>query len=181
MISFTDFAPTFLNAAGVKPTGLMTGRSLLNVFESGRSGRVDPARTAAYSGRERHSHARYDNLGFPTRSIRTKEYLYIRNFAADRWPMGDPDLFADTDESPSKQYILKNRERAEIRPFFSSTTSAKTRAVSRTLRVPERTPRPNAPCAPNSTSTSPRRRIRECSATATYSRVTRGTRRCVRS
>ena len=114
-VSFVDFAPTYLDAAGLKPPGVMTGQTLLPVLESGR---VQPSRRFALSGRERHSHARFDNLGYPSRALRTSEYLYIRNFAPDRWPAGDPEQFADIDASPSKDYVLKNREKAEIRKHF---------------------------------------------------------------
>ena len=118
VVSFLDFAPTFLEAAGVKVPGVMTGRSLLNVLDSNRSGQVDAKRTSAYSGRERHSHARRDNLGYPCRALRTPEYLYIRNFAPDRWPAGDPEGFHDIDNGPSKEYVLGNRQRPEARRFF---------------------------------------------------------------
>ena len=118
IVSFVDFAPTFLEAAGVKIPEVMTGRSLLNVLDSNRSGRVDPKRTSAYSGRERHSHARRDNLGYPTRALRTPDYLYIRNFAPDRWPAGDPEGFHDIDNGPSKEYVLAHRQQPEVRRFF---------------------------------------------------------------
>ncbi|MBI4876862.1 MAG: sulfatase, partial [Acidobacteria bacterium] len=91
LVSFMDFAPTLLEAAGLKPPEIMTGKSFLEVLASGRSGRVDARRTRAFSGRERHSHARRDNLGYPARALRPPEYLYIRNFAPDRWPAGDPE------------------------------------------------------------------------------------------
>lgn len=104
-VSFTDFAPTFLEAAGVSIPVAMTGRSLLPVLEQGRRTAAD----FALSGRERHSHARADNLGYPARALRTSEHLFIRNFAPDRVPAGDPPLFADIDASPSKDYVMKNR------------------------------------------------------------------------
>ncbi len=111
LISFTDFAPTFLDAAGVKPPAVMTGRSFLDVLASGKSGRVDARRASAYSGRERHSHARRDNLGYPTRALRTPDYLYIRNFKPGRWPAGDPEEFYDIDGGPSRDVVLKRRDR----------------------------------------------------------------------
>lgn len=116
LISFTDFAPTFLAAAGLPVPAVMTGRSFLDVLASGRSGRVDTTRTSAFSGRERHSHSRFDNLGYPARAIRTGRYLYIRNFKPDRWPAGDPEGFHDIDDSPTKQYLMANREK-ERRSF----------------------------------------------------------------
>jgi uncharacterized sulfatase len=120
LISFTDFAPTFLEAAGLPVPRVMTGRSFLDVLTSGRSGRVDAQRTWAVSGRERHSHARFDNLGYPTRALRTHEFLYIRNFKPERWPAGDPDRFADIDDGPSKTFMLANRERKDVKPLFEA-------------------------------------------------------------
>lgn len=121
LISFTDFAPTFLEAAGLAPAPAMTGKSFLDVLVSGRSGAVDSSRTRAFSGRERHSHARFDNLGYPARALRTKEYLYIRNFAPERYPAGDPEGYYDIDDSPSKRYLLENRDRPGVRELFALT------------------------------------------------------------
>jgi uncharacterized sulfatase len=115
---FYDFAPTFLEAAGVSIPSVVTGRSLLPVLDTGRSGQVDKARTFALCGRERHSHSRYDNLGYPSRALRTADYLYVRNFKPDRWPAGDPDLFADIDACPTKDYTLQHRERADVQRYF---------------------------------------------------------------
>ena len=53
----------------------MTGRSLLPILRSGKSGQVDPARTSVLSGMERHVVSR------PARAIRTAGFLYIRNLA----------------------------------------------------------------------------------------------------
>jgi uncharacterized sulfatase len=86
-----DLAPTFLEVGGVPPPAEMDGRSLLNVLTSDKSGLVDPSRTWAITGRERHvAAAREGNLPYPQRALRTPDFLYIRNFEPDRWPMGDP-------------------------------------------------------------------------------------------
>ena len=68
--------------------GPLPGRSLMNVLTSEKSGVVDPSRDAAYCARERHSSSRHLSLGYPQRSIRTMQYLYIRNFKPERWPAG---------------------------------------------------------------------------------------------
>lgn len=91
LITLPDLAPTFLEAGGVKPPAVMTGRSLVPLLRSTKSGRVEPARDAVYIGRERHvENARADYMPYPQRAIRTFDYLYIINFRPDRWPMGDP-------------------------------------------------------------------------------------------
>jgi membrane-anchored protein YejM (alkaline phosphatase superfamily) len=54
LVSLTDLAPTFLQLGGVGVPDVMTGRSLLDVLKSDKSGQVDPRRTAVFVGRERH-------------------------------------------------------------------------------------------------------------------------------
>lgn len=133
-VNLMDLAPTFLEAAGEKPPTIMTGRSLMNVLTSTKSGQVDPTRTFVITGRERHvDTAREGNLPYPHRAIRTKEFLYIRNFAPDRWPMGSPAktppdfaalaadtraTFADMDASPTKAWLVEHSKEPEVRPFF---------------------------------------------------------------
>jgi N-sulfoglucosamine sulfohydrolase len=117
-VNFTDFAPTFLEAAGLNPPAATTGRSFLNILTPGRSGRVDPARSATFFGRERHTVGRAERRGYPMRAIRTHEYLYIRNYAPDRWPAGDPEQFSDIDGGPSKRYLLEHRNDRGVKPLF---------------------------------------------------------------
>ena len=69
------------------------------------------------TGRERHSHARADDVGYPARAIRTHEYLYILNLKPDRWPAGDPvpegspiwPGYHDIDNGPTKSFILDHK------------------------------------------------------------------------
>ena len=114
LISFTDIAPTFLEAAGVlKTTGAdfantIPGRSLFDVFSAEGSGMVTTERTRAYMGRERHDMGREGDLGYPVRCIRTPQHLYVRNFALDRWPAGNPETnYTNCDSSPTKTRILE--------------------------------------------------------------------------
>lgn len=91
LVSLTDLAPTFLELGGVAVPDRMTGRSLVEVLKSAKSGQVDSRRTAVFLGRERHvENARADFTPYPQRAIRTHEFLYIINFKPDRWPLGDP-------------------------------------------------------------------------------------------
>lgn len=110
LVGFLDFGPTYLEAAGIARPREMVGRSLLNILASTRQGTVDSTRDHILAGRERHSHARFDNLGYPSRAIRTRQHLYIRNFKPDRWPAGDPELFADIDDGPTKQFMMAHRD-----------------------------------------------------------------------
>ena len=107
LVSFIDFGPTFLEAAGVQAPESMTGRSVLPLLTKAPDAE---ARDFVLTGRERHTHARYDNLGYPARAIRTADYLYIRNFRADRWPAGAPEGYHDIDGSPTKSFMMEHRE-----------------------------------------------------------------------
>jgi uncharacterized sulfatase len=118
-ISHTDFAPTFLEAAGLKPSPEMTGRSLVGLL-SGK----EEKRDRVFLERERHANVRRGDVGYPIRAIRTPEHLYIRNFRPDRWPAGDPELwkavgpFGDIDPGPSKELLLNRRDDPKIKRFF---------------------------------------------------------------
>ena len=112
-VNLSDLAPTFLEAAGVNVPDMMTGRSMMDLFED--SPTMD--RQAAFIAFERHSGARAGGKGYPSRAIRTKDYLYIYNFVPDRWPAGSPDPevcnrlipFGEYDNSPTKAYMVENR------------------------------------------------------------------------
>lgn len=108
-INFRDFAPTFMELAGLKPAPTMTGRSFLDVLRSGKSGVVDATRNVMLIGKERHDLGRPYDQGYPIRAIRTPEYLYIRNYEPDRWPVGNPETgYRNCDDGPSKGFLLSN-------------------------------------------------------------------------
>ena len=46
-----------------------------------------------------------DNLGYPARAIRTKEFLYVKNYHPNRWPLGDP--VADTRENQQRSAVKR--------------------------------------------------------------------------
>jgi N-sulfoglucosamine sulfohydrolase len=127
-ISFQDFAPTFLEAAGLRLPPEMTGRSFLSILTSDKAGRVDPTRDHVLTGKERHAWVRQGGLGYPCRALRTYDYLYIRNFEPDRWPAGDPVnggepyykdwSYGDIDGSPTKTYMMEHREEPGVKRLF---------------------------------------------------------------
>jgi len=138
-VNLMDLAPTFLEAAGVTPPSVMTGRSLVPVLTSKKSGLVDPKRDYVIVGRERHvAAARDGNTPYPHRAIRTQDFLYIRNFKPDRWPMGDPRglsagmapsqekltnntfvTFADLDASPTKAWLVLHRNDPGMKKYYN--------------------------------------------------------------
>lgn len=125
-ISLTDVAPTFLEAAGVKGMSDMTGKSLLDILLSGKSGRVEESRDKVFIGKERHGWVRKDGVGYPCRAIRTEEYLYIKNFEPDRWPLGSPEPeynyngkpYGDSNYCASTVYLLEHKDEAGMKRLF---------------------------------------------------------------
>ena len=120
-VSFVDLAPTFLVAAGLKATADMHGKPLQDVFKGCEPG----DRPMVFFERERHGNVREGNLSYPARGVRTKDFLYIKNFRPDRWPAGDPEMhdparnFGDIDDSPTKRELLDRRDDPAIKPLFN--------------------------------------------------------------
>jgi arylsulfatase A-like enzyme len=105
-INFRDFAPTFMQVAGLQPAPSMTGRSFLDILKSGQSGMVDPKRNVMLAGKERHDLGRPHDQGYPARAIRTLQYFYVRNYEPDRWPAGNPETgYRNVDDGPTKASV----------------------------------------------------------------------------
>lgn len=138
MVSLPDLAPTFMEIGGVTPPAGLYGRSLVPLLRSDKSGVIDPTRDSVITGRERHvAIARDGNLPYPVRSLRTTDYVYIRNFTPDRWPMGSPGettatsapaaaelenntyiSYADMDGGPTKAWLVGHRNDPAGKSFF---------------------------------------------------------------
>jgi N-sulfoglucosamine sulfohydrolase len=119
-VSLTDLAPTILELAGLKPLPEMSARTFLPLL----SGQSQADRDHVFIERERHANVRAGDLSYPSRAIRTGEYLYIRNLQPDRWPAGDPQMhkavgpYGDCDNSPSKTFLLENKDVPALRTYF---------------------------------------------------------------
>jgi len=111
-VSLTDLAPTFLEACGLDILPEMTGRSLMNILSSGKSGQADTERTFVLTGMETHC------TSYPCRAIRTKDYLYIRNFEPSSWDPGTNEYDYNIDPSPSKTYMMEHRDRKSVVPLY---------------------------------------------------------------
>jgi len=141
MVNLMDLSPTFLEAGDIPPPAGACARSLMSLLTSSKEGQIDPQRDFVVTGRERHVRdAREGYLPYPQRAIRTRDFLYIRNFAPDRWPMGDPKgledpsailpefqelcevtrvAYPDMDASPTKAWMIYHRLEDEVAPLFA--------------------------------------------------------------
>jgi len=109
LVSHTDIPATLLAAAGLPNLTGASGQSLLPVME----GKEIAVREKVFSALERHTYCRPDGATYPVRTVRTRDYRYIRNFAPDRWPTGGPDFVSsnktfhgDIDGAPVKDELL---------------------------------------------------------------------------
>lgn len=113
-ISFTDFAPTFIELAGLEwdETGMepINGQSLTDIFYTHSDEASGFNRDYVLLGKERHDIGRPYDWGYPVRGIVKNDMLYLRNFEPERWPAGNPETgYLNTDGSPTKTYILDHR------------------------------------------------------------------------
>jgi N-sulfoglucosamine sulfohydrolase len=121
-VNLGDLAPTFLEAAGLRPPSTMTMRSLTGLLR----GETAAGREAVFIERERHADVRHGHLSYPMRAVRTRDFLYVRNLRPDRWPAGDPDNlflhgrpFGDVDTTATKDFLLAHQHDDRGRPFFA--------------------------------------------------------------
>lgn len=129
LVSMIDLAPTFLEIGQAKPLPDAAGKSMMDILLGNKTNPDHVHRTYVLTGRERHTHARPDNLGYPARAIRRDHFLYIENLKSDRWPAGDPPPtnldqeipgerfksiglgYCDIDDSPTKEYMIENKDK----------------------------------------------------------------------
>ena len=102
-VSTAQLSSTIYEAVGIDKPDTVTQPSFMPLLKGEDSPQV------VFTGCERHTHARYDNMNYPCRAIRTDKFLLIRNIKSESWPAGDPkgDKYYDIDASPSKTEILK--------------------------------------------------------------------------
>lgn len=110
-INVRDFAPTFLAAAGVPIPKTMTGRNLLPLLTSEAQAKP-PKSEFMLIGKERHDVGRPGRVGYPVRAIRTREWLYVRNYEPSRWPAGNPETgYRNVDDGPTKRLLMERQDR----------------------------------------------------------------------
>lgn len=132
LVSLTDLAPTFLALAGIDAPRGMTGQSLLPILQGARG--ADARRDHTFTAMERHMDCRtVIGQGYPMRALRTREYLYIRNFEPSRAPAGDASVktwtaeqiatsyyteYGDIDPGPTKAYLITQKSDPAVKAFF---------------------------------------------------------------
>jgi len=122
-VSFIDFAPTFLELAGVnqRSSGMqpIEGRSLTDISRSRKVGKVTRGRDSVLIGKERHDVGRPGDAGYPIRGIVRDETLYLCNFEPDRWPAGNPETgYLNCDGSPTKTECIRARTAPGSRQYW---------------------------------------------------------------
>lgn len=120
-VSFIDFAPTFLEAAGIiwNDSGMATtpGTSLCDCFRAEDTRHRDHV----LIGKERHDVGRPFDAGYPIRGLREGDWLYLHNFEPDRWPAGNPETgYLNCDGSPTKTAILESRQDPDQAHFWQN-------------------------------------------------------------
>lgn len=123
-VSFVDMAPTLLQAAGLSwaESGMKPaiGRSLLPLLQSAKNGAIDPARSAVLVGQERHDVGRPNDQGYPVRGIYTDNWLYLHNYATDRWPACNPETgYLNCDGGATKTFLLNLRRRGLDKRYWT--------------------------------------------------------------
>jgi uncharacterized sulfatase len=127
-VGFTDISATIVAAAGLPVPDHYVGRNLLPLVQ-GQEKELN-YQHAVFSGRERHSSSRYNNLAYPQRMMRRGDYLVIWSMKPERYPAGAPSAiidgepgpphsaYNDIDDSVSKRELLANRDDPYIGKFF---------------------------------------------------------------
>lgn len=121
-VNFIDLAPTMMQAAGLTVPREMSGRGLLDVLVSEKSGRVDPSRSWTAAGLEWHGEE--DPVNLAARTIRDERYQYIVNYglgprrkaeAARQRPDSEYARTAETGDEI--ELVTKHPNHPAVRPF----------------------------------------------------------------
>ena len=120
-VSFSDFAPTFLEIAGVDLENQnmeeFSGTSWINIFNDDP---IQKKRNYMIIGKERHDVGRQNDKGYPVRAIIAGHYFYSLNFKPNRWPAGNPETgYLNTDGSPSKTEILNLKREGSNEDYWN--------------------------------------------------------------
>jgi arylsulfatase A-like enzyme len=114
-ISFVDYAPTFLELAGVgrEQSGMLptSGKSMTDLFADNAAA---DGRPFILLGRERDDYGRPGNQGYPIRAIISENMLYQINLKPHLYPAGNPEMgYPDADGGPTKTLMLRQNRQGE--------------------------------------------------------------------
>ena len=127
-VGFVDLSATILEAAGLEIPDQFVGQGLLGLLE-GNIEKLDYDR-AVFSGRERHSSSRFQNLSYPQRMMRRGDYLVIWNAEPERHPAGAPrnlvdgelsaanSAYFDIDDSMIKRELIAKQDDPFVGKYF---------------------------------------------------------------
>jgi N-sulfoglucosamine sulfohydrolase len=121
-VSLVDIAPTILDFTNIPAPQLMSGRSLKQALVESLTASAN--RKNVICGKERHTPCQIEALhGFPMRSIRNHDYLYIHNFKPERAPagVGEPRRwrhYGDIDNGPTKSFIMENKDNPKYKKYY---------------------------------------------------------------
>ena len=111
-VSFIDIAPTIMELAGVDPAAAgmepITGKSIVPILRDDFNGQPAPGRDTLITGQERHAPGQPNDTGYPIRGLFLGDWLYLHNFAPDRYPFGPPLTgYSNCDGGPTKTAVLE--------------------------------------------------------------------------
>ncbi|NME71121.1 sulfatase family protein [Flammeovirga aprica] len=110
-VSFTDFAPTFLEVAGIdaKKTEMkkMAGKSLTALFYSSKEGIVDDKRNYVLLGKERNNFLKVVPNDHPVRGIIMDNYLFLHNYSESFKDENIGSVDWSYEINPTQSWILK--------------------------------------------------------------------------
>jgi len=112
LVSACDVYATVIDAAGLPIPEGVAGKSLLPLILSERNSAESP-REAVVMARG------YHEVYYPSRAVRTKTHLYIRNYRPELFPQGFHFNDGVGADAPIRRYILRHREKAEVQPCFA--------------------------------------------------------------
>jgi N-sulfoglucosamine sulfohydrolase len=146
LISFSDFAPTFLEITQTSQEGMLpvSGKSFLHILRSKKQGIVDESRRICFCRPGATFFFKTSQLGLSAEGCPQPGPPLIWNMKPERWPAGAPQrinpgtedellpmygidengehvsewAFTDIDAAPTKSYIIENMEDDAIRPYF---------------------------------------------------------------
>lgn len=89
-----EIASLFLQVAGAEVPSSFVETTLLGIVGLKDLDSKEPNEYIVF-GKGKHNAAREKNMAYPIRSIRTEDYLQVKNYEPEKWPAGDPPYYMD--------------------------------------------------------------------------------------